>query len=221
MAPLLRLGVLVSGRGTNLQSIIDAIEQGKLKATIAVVISNVKDAPALDRATRHNIPALFVDPKGSKGKEEYDRELVRILKERGVELVILAGFMRIMTSLFIQSFPNRILNIHPALLPSFPGLKVQEAALKHAVKFSGATVHIVDEGVDTGPIVIQSVVPVLHDDTDESLAERILKEEHKIYPQAIQWFAQGRVRVEGRKVIIEGSKEPAYPVLFNPPLEIE
>lgn len=217
-----RVGVLVSGRGTNLQAIIDAIEEGRLSARIAVVISNVADAYALERARRHGIPALFVDPAPYKGRrEDYDRELVRILKEYRVELVCMAGFMRILTPYFINSFSNRILNIHPALLPAFPGLKAQKAALDYGVKFSGCTVHIADEGVDTGPVVIQAVVPVLPDDTEESLEERILREEHKIYPQAIQWFAEGRVVVEGRRVAIKDSATPQYPTLFNPPLEMK
>ena len=219
MAPALKLGVLASGRGSNLQSIIDAIEAKRLDAELRIVISDKSDALALERAEKHGLPARFIDPKAFAGREEYDRELVRVFKEHQVELVALAGFMRIMTPLFIRSFPNRVLNIHPALLPAFPGLRVQRAAVRYAVKFSGATVHIVDEGVDTGPIVIQAVVSVLEGDSEEALAERILKEEHKIYPQAIQWFAQGRVKVADRRVVIEGASKPEGPTWFNPPLE--
>ena len=221
MAPPLKLGVLASGRGSNLQSIIDAVEANKLDARIRVVISDNQDALALSRAEKHGIPACFIGPKAFASREDYDRELVRVLKEHQVELVALAGFMRIMTPSFVSSFPQRILNIHPALLPAFPGLRVQRAVLKYAVKFSGATVHIVDEGVDTGPIVIQAAVPVLDGDSEEELAERILKEEHKIYPQAIQWFAQGRVKVSGRSVVIEGVSSPEGQSLFNPPLEMK
>lgn len=221
MAATLKLGVLASGRGSNLQSIIDAVEAKQLDAQIQVVISDNRDALVLKRAEKHGIHSRFIDPKSFASREQYDRELVRVLEEHQVELIALAGFMRIMTPLFVRAFPNRILNIHPALLPAFPGLRVQRAALKYGVKFSGATVHIVDEGVDTGPIVVQAVVPVMEGDSEELLAERILKEEHKIYPQAIQWFAQGRIKVTDRSVVIEGASRPEGQSLFNPPLEMK
>jgi phosphoribosylglycinamide formyltransferase-1 len=212
-----KLGVLVSGRGSNLQAIIDNIEQGQLSARIEVVISDQADAYALERARDHNIAGVHVSAKGYKGKrDEYDALLVKELQKRHVDLVCLAGFMRIITPTLIQSFPSRILNIHPALLPSFPGLHVQKAALEHGVKFSGCTVHFVDEDMDTGPIVIQAVVPVLDDDTEDSLSARILKQEHRIYSRAIQLYAEGRLRVEGRRVFVSGGKISADDCMINP-----
>ncbi len=203
MADFLKLGILISGNGSNLQSIIDNIENGSLKAVIKVVISNNPDAYGITRAKKHGIPFVVFKNGNFKTKEGFDTELVKILKENGVELVILAGFMRIITPVLLKSFYGRIMNIHPALLPSFPGLHGQRQALEYGVKFSGCTVHFVDEGVDTGPIIIQSAVPVLDNDTEETLAARILKEEHKIYPRAIQLFADGRLEVIGRKVRIK------------------
>ena len=196
-----KIGVLVSGRGSNLQAIIDNIEEGLLPAEIAVVISDQPDAYSLERARKHNIPAVHISAKGYKGKrEEYDALLVKELQQHHVDLVCLAGFMRIITPTLIKAFPSRILNIHPALLPAFPGLHVQKAAIEHGVKFSGCTVHFVDEGMDTGPIIIQAVVPVSPDDTEETLSARILRMEHKIYPEAIRLFAEGKLKVEGRIV---------------------
>lgn len=200
---MLALGVLVSGRGSNLQSIIDHIEAGELHARIAVVISDQKDAFALERAQKHGIATEVVPALRGISREEYDASLVQVLKRYDVELVILAGFMRIISPALINAFTNKILNIHPALLPAFPGLHVQKKAVEYGVKFSGCTVHFVDEGMDTGPIILQKVVPVLDDDTEESLAARILKEEHKAYPQAIELYAQNRLRIEGRKVFIQ------------------
>src|SRR5512134_1387818 len=171
-----KLGILVSGRGSNLQAIIDNIEKKTLSAEIAVVISDQVDAYALERARKHNVPGVHLSAKGYKGKrDEYDALLVKELQKYGVELVCLAGFMRIITPILLTAFPDRVMNIHPALLPSFPGLHVQKAALEHGVKFSGCTVHFVDGGMDTGPIIIQAVVPVLDSDTEESLSARILK----------------------------------------------
>ncbi len=201
---MVRLGVLVSGHGTNLQSIIDAIESRRISAEIRVVVSNNPGAYALERARRHGIPVEVVEGGSYASREEYDRVLVELLRRYGVELVVLAGFMRILSRVMISAFPMRIMNIHPALLPSFPGLDVQKKALEYGVKFSGCTVHFVDEGVDTGPIIIQAVVPVRDDDTVESLRQRILKEEHRIYPQAIQLFAEGRLVVKGRRVFVKG-----------------
>ncbi len=212
-----KLGVLVSGRGSNLQAIIDNIENGSLSAEIAVVISDQADAYALERARTRLIPAIHLSAKGYKGKrEEYDSLLVRELNNHEVDLVVLAGFMRIITKVLVHAFPNRIMNIHPALLPSFPGLHVQKAAIEHGVKFSGCTVHFVDEGMDTGPIIIQAVVPVLDHDTEDTLAARILKQEHKIYSRAIQLFAEGKLRVEGRRVLVNEARTSSGEFLINP-----
>jgi len=213
----IKLGVLVSGRGSNLQAIIDNIEAGRLSAEVAVVLSDQPDAYSLERARKHNIPAVHVSARGYKGKrEEYDSLLVKELQKLDVELVILAGFMRIITPNLLRAFPNRVLNIHPALLPAFPGLHVQKAAIEHGVKFSGCTVHFVDEGMDTGPIIIQAVVPILDNDTEDSLSERILKQEHKIYSRAIQLYAEGRLKVEGRRVTVSGVKTATEASLINP-----
>jgi phosphoribosylglycinamide formyltransferase-1 len=212
-----RIAVLVSGRGSNLQAIVDNIEKGLLSCELAVVISDQADAYALERARKHNIPAVPVIATGYKDRrEDYDALLVKELRERNVDLICLAGFMRIITPVLVRAFPNRILNIHPSLLPAFPGLHVQKKALNHGVKFSGCTVHFVDEGMDTGPIIIQAVVPILDSDTEGSLSERILKQEHKIYSRAIQLFAEGRLKIEGRRVIVSngGHSEDAF--LMNP-----
>jgi len=220
MGEAINLGVLVSGRGSNLQAIIDAIGQGRLNAKVKVVLSDRDDAYALERARQHGIEGAFVDPAASGSREEYDRALLLRLRESDVELVVLAGFMRILGPLFIESYNNRVMNIHPALLPSFPGLHVQKKALDHGVKFSGCTVHFVDAGVDTGPIIIQAVVPVFDHDTEESLSERILKQEHRIYPRAIQLYSEGRIRVSGRRVIVaESGRERERNHLVNPSLE--
>ena len=213
----IKIGVLVSGRGSNLQAIIDNIENGSLSAELAVVISDQANAYALERARKHNIPAVPISSKGYKGKrEEYDALLVKELRTRNVDLVCLAGFMRIITLVMIKAFPNRILNIHPALLPAFPGLHVQKKALEHGVKFSGCTVHFVDEGMDTGPIIIQAAVPVLDNDTEDSLSERILKQEHKIYSRAIQLIAEERVAVKGRRVFVSGQENKKAAGMINP-----
>jgi phosphoribosylglycinamide formyltransferase 1 len=206
MADLLKLGILISGNGSNLQSIIDHIEKGSLKATIKIVISNNPDAYGLTRAKKHGIPVVVLKNGDFKNKEDFDLELIRILKNNSVDLVILAGFMRVLTPALLKAFPQKIMNIHPALLPSFPGIHGQKQALEYGVKLSGCTVHFVDEGVDTGPIIIQSAVPVHNDDTEETLAARILKEEHRIYPQAIQFFAEGKIEIKRRKVRIKTEK---------------
>ena len=218
MIKKVRIGVLVSGSGTNLQSIIDNIEKGLLDADIRVIISNNPDAYALKRAKRHNIPATIIEHENFKKREEFDREMIDILRSHSVELVVMAGFMRILSPFFLKAFPMRIMNIHPAILPSFPGLHAQQKAFGYGVKFSGCTVHFVDEGVDTGPIVIQAVVPVYDDDTEETLAERILKEEHRIYSQAIQLYAEGKLEVVGRRVRIKSHKQICESPLHNPPL---
>lgn len=212
-----KLGVLVSGRGSNLQAIIDNIEKGSLSAEVCVVISDQADAFSLERARKHNIPAVHISAKGYKGKrDDYDGLLVEELRKRGVDLVILAGFMRIITPTLIKAFPNRIMNIHPALLPSFPGLHVQKAAIEHGVRFSGCTVHFVDEGMDTGPIIIQAVVPVLDTDTEDELSSRILAQEHKIFSRAIQLYAEGRLAIKGRRVFVTGQEDKGGQFLINP-----
>jgi len=193
------LGVLISGRGSNLQAIIDAIAAGTLDARIAVVISNQPDAPGLERARRVGIETLVLSHRASSSREEYDRVLAEHLRARGVGLVCLAGFMRLLSPVFIQAFPNAILNIHPSLLPAFPGLDAQHQAWAHGVKLAGATVHLVDCDLDAGPIVLQCAVPVLEDDTPDTLSARILEEEHKLYPEAIRLVLDGGWRVEGRR----------------------
>jgi phosphoribosylglycinamide formyltransferase-1 len=219
MGEKLNLGVLVSGRGSNLQSIIDAAEEGRLEASLKMVLSDREDAFGLERARKHGIDAEWVDPSLHSGREDYDRAVVVKLREADVELVVLAGFMRILSPLFVGSFRNRIMNIHPALLPSFPGLHVQQKAIDHGARFSGCTVHFVDTGVDTGPIIIQAAVPVLDGDTEESLSGRILKQEHRVFPKAIQLYAEGRIRVRGRRVFIDGGEEEnGGQCLVNPPL---
>lgn len=205
---MVNVGVLVSGSGTNLQSIIDAIESGRLRASIKLVISNKPDAYALERAKKHGIQTVVVRVKDFPTRELFDSEVLRLLKEAGVELVVLAGFMRLISSVLLEGFPMRIINIHPSLLPSFPGLEVQKAAIEHGVKFSGCTVHFVDSGLDSGPIIIQAVVPIKDEDTVEALQKRILAEEHRIYPQAIELFSEGRIEVRGRRVFIRDSQAP-------------
>lgn len=196
----LRLGVLVSGRGSNLQAIIEAGEAGKIDATVAIVISNVADARALELAHGYGIDAAFIDPHLYATGAEFDATAIDLLRKYEVELICLAGFMRVLSPDFIGAYRNRIMNIHPALLPAFPGLHAQRQALRYGAKVSGCTVHFVDEGVDTGPIIIQSVVPVLDDDSEATLSARILTDEHRIYPRAIQLFAEGRLEIRGRRV---------------------
>ena len=196
---MINLGVIISGRGSNLQAIIDACEKGAIPAKVAVVVSNKGDAFGLERAKKHNIPTAVFKPKDFRDKNTYELEIVKVLKQHKVDLVCLAGYMRIVGEVLLEHFANKMINIHPALLPAFPGLHVQQAALDHGVKVSGATVHFVDEGCDTGPIIIQAAVPVKEDDTEETLSARILEQEHKIYPQAIKMFAEGKLKIEGRK----------------------
>jgi phosphoribosylglycinamide formyltransferase 1 len=218
MTELLKLGILISGSGSNLQSIIDNIEKDALKATIKIVISNNPKAFGITRAQKHGLPVAVIKHEDFRTRDNFDAELIRILNSHEVDLIVLAGFMRILTSDFLRAFPRKIINIHPALLPSFPGIHGQKKAFEYGVKFSGCTVHFVDEDIDSGPIIIQGVVPVLEDDTEESLAERILKEEHRIYPQAIQFFAAGRVTISGRKVQIKDAEKISLIALHNPPL---
>jgi phosphoribosylglycinamide formyltransferase-1 len=218
MPKRIAIGILVSGSGSNLQSIIDHIEAGTLAADIKIVISNNPDAYSLERCRQHHIPCVVVDHHHFGSREEYDGRLIEILKASDVELVVLAGFMRILTPGFFQAFPLRVMNIHPALLPSFPGVHSQQAAVDYGVKFSGCTVHFADEGVDSGPIIIQAVVPVHEDDTAETLGARILQEEHRIYPQAIQYYSEGKIEVDGRKVRIRSGPPVPDGALHNPPL---
>jgi phosphoribosylglycinamide formyltransferase-1 len=213
------LGVLISGSGTNLQAIMDAVSEKRLDAAIGVVLSNRPDAQGLARARSRGIPTEVVEHRKFPTREDFDRELVRLLKSYGAELVILAGFMRLLSPVLIRAFPDRIMNIHPALLPAFPGLHAQRQALEHGVRFSGCTVHFVSEECDQGAIIIQAVVPVLPGDTEETLSARILGEEHRIYPRAIQLYAEGRLKVSGRHVRVDGSPQPEAGVLVCPPLK--
>lgn len=198
----IKLGILVSGNGTNLQAIIDHIEAGGINARIACVVSNNPEAFALTRAAHHAIPVVIHENKGFANRREYDLALVKLLRDHEVELVILAGFMRILSDVMISAFPNALMNIHPALLPAFPGLHAQKQALDYGVRFSGCTVHFVDCGTDTGPIILQAVVPVEQDDTEETLSARIQREEHRVYPEAVRLFCEGRIQLEDRHVRI-------------------
>ncbi|MFA5514940.1 MAG: phosphoribosylglycinamide formyltransferase [Desulfuromonadales bacterium] len=218
MADKIKLGVLVSGGGTNLQSIIDNCRDGRINAEIALVVSNNPLAGALERCRQAGVAYRVIDNRQFADRESFDAAVVAALRESAVELVCLAGFMRLISSSFLQAFPGRVMNIHPALLPAFPGLHVQRKALEYGARFSGCTVHFVDAGLDTGPIIIQAVVPVLDDDDEKSLAERILQQEHLAYPRAIQLFAEGRLRIEGRRVRIAPPGAPAQGALLNPPL---
>jgi phosphoribosylglycinamide formyltransferase-1 len=223
-----RLGVLASGGGTNLQAILDACAARRISAEVAVVVSNVPGAGALERARRANVLAEVVPSKGVADRDAYDLRLVEALRAHRVDLVCLAGYMRIVTPAFLRAFgptPStrgcpRVVNVHPGLLPSFPGLRAQRQCFEYGARFAGCTVHFVDEGTDTGPVIVQAVVPVLPGDTEEALAGRILEQEHRIYPQAIQWFAEGRLSVEGRRVTVEGARTPAPAAVTNPQLEI-
>ncbi len=219
MAKQVSIGVLISGSGTNLQAIIDAIEAGKLDAKIEVVISNKADAYGLVRARNHRIPTEVLNHKNFSSREAYDEALVALLGGRGVELVVLAGFMRLLSPVFVKAYSNRIMNIHPALLPAFPGLNVQQKVVEHGARFSGCTVHFVNEECDQGPIIIQAVVPVLPDDTAETLAARILEQEHRIYPRAIQLFAERRLKIIGRRVLVDRPPQSDIQALIQPPLE--
>lgn len=219
MARQVPIGVLISGGGTNLQSIIDAIEAKKLAAQIKIVLSNKADALGLERAKKHGIATEFLDHKAHPSREAYDQAVVELLHARGVELVVLAGFMRLLSPVFIKAYSNRIMNIHPALLPAFPGLHVQKKAVEHGVRFAGCTVHFVNEECDEGPIIIQAVVPVFAEDSEDTLAARILNQEHRIYPRAIQLYAEGRLHVSGRRVLVDGLSKDEGEVLIQPPLD--
>lgn len=215
---LMSIGVLASGRGSNFQSIIDAIEAGSLKAKIVLLLTDNPNAYAIARAKKHGIESLVMLPKQYETCNAYYEAVVRELKVRNVDLVVLAGFMRIIGKPLIEAYRDRIMNIHPALLPSFPGLHGQKQAQDYGVRISGCTVHFVDEGMDTGPVIIQAAVPVCFEDTEETLSERILKVEHKIFPEAIRLFSEGRLEVIGRKVKIAGAV-PDKSFLVFPPLD--
>jgi phosphoribosylglycinamide formyltransferase-1 len=212
---MLTIGVLASGRGSNFQSIIDNIKSGYINAKIAVLITDNAKAYAIERARGNNIETLVLVPKDFPDKDSYYKHIADELAKRNVGLVILAGFMRVVGKPLIERFRDRIMNIHPALLPSFPGLHGQKQAVDYGVKISGCTVHFVDEGMDTGPIIVQSAVPVYEDDTEDSLSERILKEEHRIFPLAVKLFSEGKIKVKGRKVFIESRREEV--AMTNPP----
>ena len=196
------LGVLCSGRGTNLQSILAAVESGQIPAPVGVVLADKPEAKALERAEKAGIPHFCVDRKQYADKQAFEEALVKKLREQGVTLVILAGFMRILSPYFVHEFPGRILNIHPSLLPSFGGAHAHRDVLAYGVKVSGCTIHFVDEGMDSGPIILQTAVPVLDSDDEDTLAARVLAEEHKLYPRAIELFLKGKLKIEGRKVRI-------------------
>ncbi len=194
--------MLVSGRGSNLQALIDAVASKELNVEICLVLSDKADAYALERAHRHGIPTAVVQRKGYSDKEQFQKAILEEVKSHGAELVVLAGFMRILGRTFLSSFPNRVINIHPALLPAFPGIDAQRQALDYGVKFSGCTVHFVDEGMDSGPIIVQRVVPVMDDDDRDALADRILEQEHLLIVEGVKLFSEGRLKVDGRKVTI-------------------
>jgi phosphoribosylglycinamide formyltransferase 1 len=202
-----RIAVLISGRGSNLQAILDATVSGRLDAAIAIVISNKPEAAGLHRAREAGIEAVHLARGGYPDRDSYDRAIADVLRARDVGLVCLAGYMRLVGPVLLEAFPNRIVNIHPSLLPSFPGLHAQRQALEHGVRLSGATVHLVDRSLDAGPIVLQAAVPVLHDDTVERLSERILVEEHRIYPEAIRIILESRWRVSGRRLVMQPQAE--------------
>lgn len=213
----LPIAVFVSGRGTNLQSIIDAIESGKLDAEIKLVVSNRSKAYALKRCEKHGLPYEVIPSKKYKDPKEWGKALIEAVKRSGASLVVLAGFMKIVPPNFIEAFKNRIINIHPSLLPAFKGLEAQKQAFSYGVTLTGCTVHLVIPELDSGPVIAQAVVPVLPNDTAQTLAQRILQHEHRIYPQVIQWFAEDRVKVEENKVVVLGAKYGTLP--FNPQLE--
>jgi len=214
----MRIGVLASGSGSNLQAILDACASRAIPAQVAVVICNVADAKALQRAEAAGVPAVLLSHQKVASREEYDRQVVTALQKQSVELVCLAGFMRLITPVLLGAFQHRILNIHPSLLPAFPGLHAARQALAAGVRVSGCTVHVVDEGTDTGPIVIQAAVPVLDGDTEETLSARILVQEHRCYPRAIALWAEGRVRIEGRRVRIAGASGRPDRTIASPEL---
>jgi phosphoribosylglycinamide formyltransferase 1 len=217
--PPVKLGVLISGQGSNLQAIIDAAGRGDVRADIRLVISNKASAHGLERARRAGIATQFIDHRRFSSREEFDRKLVAALETHEIELVVCAGFMRLLSPVMLRAFPNRIMNIHPALCPAFPGVDAQRGACDYGVRFSGCTVFFVAEGVDDGPIIVQAVVPVMQNDNEQSLAARIHTAEHRIYPYAIRLFQEGRLRVQGRRVLVEDAAvADERLMLINPPL---
>ena len=196
-----KLAVLVSGRGSNLQAIIDSIEKNSLAAEISLIMSNVSDAYALQRGKKHGLESIFLDPKSFSSRDDYEKQMIELLQTKSIDLVCLAGFMRILGKKIIEAFSGKIINIHPSLLPAFPGLNVQEKALQHGVRFSGCTVHFVNEEVDGGAIISQAVVPILDADDTQSLSDRILEQEHIIYPEAIRLIIEDRLGFSGRRVV--------------------
>jgi phosphoribosylglycinamide formyltransferase 1 len=214
------IAVFISGSGSNLQSIIDNVEAGRVKAKIALVLSNDPEAFGLERARKHGIPTAVVNHKDYKTRHDFEEAVISVLNKLPIDLICLAGFMRVLTPDFLKRYPKKIINIHPALLPSFAGSHGQRDAHEYGVKFSGCTIHFVDDGVDTGPIIMQAIVPVLPNDDVKDLQQRILVQEHKIYPQVIQYFAEGRIRVEGRKVTVIDAASVQEFAHTNPPLEI-
>jgi phosphoribosylglycinamide formyltransferase 1 len=204
-----RIGVLLSGRGSNFEALAESVAAGRIpNAEIAVVISNREGAPGIDKAKQRKIDARVIPSKGLE-REAYDRQVVGVLQEHRVDLVCLAGYMRLLSPYFVASYPQRILNIHPSLLPSFPGLESQRQALEYGVKFAGCTVHFVDENLDAGPIILQATVPVRDDDTEATLSARILAEEHRVYSEAVRIVLEGKYKIEGRRVILTGSAQGA------------
>ncbi len=199
----MRIAVLASGSGTNLQAIMEAFESGEIVGNVAVVVSNRKDAFALQRAIKRNIPAHYLSPRQYQDKEDYDRAVVSLLKKYDIELVVLAGYMRLVTPLFVRQYAGRIMNIHPSLLPAFPGTRGVEDALEYGVKVSGCTIHFVDEGLDTGPVILQAVVDIEDEDTVESLQQKIHAEEYRLYPRAISLFARNKITLKGRRCVID------------------
>ncbi len=209
--------VLISGRGSNLEAIIKAIEKEKINAKISLVLSNKKEAKGLEIAKKHGIKAKFIDPNFFSSREGYDIYITEFIKQHNPDLVVLAGYMRILSDKFIESFEGKLINIHPSLIPAFQGLKAQKQALEYGAKFTGCTVHFVTKELDNGPIIIQAVVPIEPDDDEESLSNKILKYEHRIYPQAIKWIVDNRVEINGRNVLVKNAKYGTIPV--NPDLE--
>jgi phosphoribosylglycinamide formyltransferase-1 len=209
------IGILISGRGSNMVSLLEAIEAGRLPARCGVVLSNVPDAPGLERASGLGVPTAVIDHRESATREEHDQAMARVLEAAGVDLVCLAGYMRLLSDWFVDRFPRRILNVHPSLLPSFPGLHVQRKALRYGARISGCTVHFVDKELDHGPIVIQAAVPIEEGDTPDSLAARILEQEHRIYPEAVRLFCEDRLSIEKRRVRVrlDGAPPAAEPIL--------
>ncbi len=218
--PTVKLGVLISGTGSNLQAIIDAILRGDLKAEIRLVISNRADAQGLERARRHGIETAVIEHRKFPSREDFDSAILDALRARSVELVALAGFMRLLSPVMLDAFPGRIMNIHNSLLPSFPGIHGPKDAIEYGVKIAGCTVFFVTPGVDVGPVIVQAAVPVLAGDDEQRLAARILQQEHRIFPHAISLFQQGRLEIQGRQVIVKGdSSTPNSAPIVNPPVD--